>query len=193
MNKLEEKILNEGRVLPGEILKVDNFLNHQIDMDLMEWIGEEFKRRFGDCGVTKVLTLEASGIPPAVLTAYKYNVPLVFAKKAKSENLGSQDLYRSLVKSYTYGNEFTVTVVKKYLSADDKVLIIDDFLAKGEASKGLIDICRQAGAKVAGIGICIEKGFQPGGQKLRDAGYHLESLAIVDEMTDQGKLSFRPQ
>ena len=185
MNKLEERILNEGRVLPGEILKVDNFLNHQIDISLMEWIGEEFKRRFGDCGVTKVLTLEASGIPPAVLTAYKYNVPLVFAKK-------DQDLYRAAVKSYTYGNEFTVTVVKKYLSAEDTVLIIDDFLAKGEACSGLLEICRQAGAKVAGIGICIEKGFQPGGQKLRETGLQVESLAIIDSMTDDS-ITFRTQ
>ena len=192
MNKLEERILSDGRVLPGEILKVDNFLNHQIDISLMEWIGEEFKHRFGDCGVTKVLTLEASGIPPAVLTAYKYNVPLVFAKKAKSGNLGDQDLYRAAVKSYTYGNEFTVTVVKKYLSAEDTVLIIDDFLAKGEACSGLLEICRQAGAKVAGIGICIEKGFQPGGQKLRETGLQVESLAIIDSMTDDS-ITFRAQ
>ncbi len=193
MNKLEEKILADGRVLPGEILKVDNFLNHQVDMELMDWIGGEFRRRFGDCGITKVLTLEASGIAPAVLNAYKYNVTLVFAKKAKSGNLGTQDLYRALVKSYTYGNSFTVTVAKRYLSPEDKVLIIDDFLAKGEASSGMVEICRQAGAEIAGIGICIEKGFQPGGEQLREAGYHLESLAIIDEMDDQGTIRFREQ
>ena len=190
MNKLIEKIKNEGRVLPGEVLKVDNFLNHLVDIELLEWIGNEFYERFKDEEVTKIMTLEASGIPPAVMTAYKFKAPLVFAKKAKSSNLGDQNLYVAKVKSYTYGNEFAVTVVKDYINENDKVLIIDDFLAKGEASKGMIDICRQAGAKVVGVGICVEKGFQPGGKQLREEGYHVESIAVVSMMNDEGEIEF---
>ena len=193
MNKLTEKIKNEGKVLPGEVLKVDNFLNHLVDIELLEWIGNEFYERFKNEEITKVMTLEASGIPPAVMTAYKFNVPLVFAKKAKSSNLGDQNLYISEVKSYTYGNSFKVTVVKDYLNSNDKVLIIDDFLAKGEASKGMIDICKQAGAKVAGVGICIEKTFQPGGEELRKEGYHVESLAMVSFMDDFGHIEFEDE
>ena len=193
MNKLTEKIKNEGKVLPGEVLKVDNFLNHLVDIELLEWIGNEFYERFKNEEITKVMTLEASGIPPAVMTAYKFNVPLVFAKKAKSSNLGDQNLYISEVKSYTYGNSFKVTVVKDYLNSNDKVLIIDDFLAKGEASKGMIGICKQAGAKVAGVGICVEKTFQPGGEELRKEGYHVESLAMVSFMDDFGHIEFEDE
>ncbi|MBR0462562.1 MAG: xanthine phosphoribosyltransferase [Erysipelotrichaceae bacterium] len=190
MNRLIEKIKNEGRVLPGEVLKVDGFLNHLVDIELLEWIGNEFYERFRDEEVTKVMTLEASGIPPAVMTAYRFKVPLIFAKKAKSSNLGDQNLYVANVKSYTYSNEFAVTVVRDFISKDDKVLIIDDFLAKGEATKGMLEICRQAGAQVAGIGICVEKGFQPGGKHLRDLGYHVESIAVVASMNDEGGIEF---
>ncbi|MBR2578384.1 MAG: xanthine phosphoribosyltransferase [Erysipelotrichaceae bacterium] len=190
MNKLTEKIKNEGRILPGEVLKVDGFLNHLVDIELLEWIGNEFYERFKDEKVTKVMTLEASGIPPAVMTAYKFKAPLIFAKKAKSSNLGDQNLYIAHVKSYTYGNEFAVTAVKDYISKDDRILIIDDFLARGEAGRGMIDICKQAGATVAGIGICIEKSFQPGGRQLREEGYHVESLAIVSMMNDEGEIEF---
>lgn len=190
MNRLIEKIRKEGRVLPGEVLKVDNFLNHLVDIELLEWIGNEFYERFKNEEVTKIMTLEASGIPPAVMTAYRFRVPLVFAKKAKSSNLGKQNLYVSAVKSYTYDSEYVVTVVKDYLNEDDKVLIIDDFLARGEASRGMLDICKQAKAQVAGIGFCVEKGFQPGGKFLRDEGYHVESIAVVSMMNDEGEIEF---
>ena len=190
MNELENKIKTDGKVLPGHILKVDNFLNHQVDTEIMTWIGEEFHRRFEKEQITKVLTLEASGIPPAIMTAYQFQVPFIFAKKAKSANISDENVFRSKVRSYTYGNEYTVTVAKRFLTSEDKVLIIDDFLAMGEACRGLIDICKQAGAEVAGIGICVEKGFQPGGKQLREEGYHLESLAIIEEM-DEDDLKFR--
>ncbi|MBQ1505386.1 MAG: xanthine phosphoribosyltransferase [Erysipelotrichales bacterium] len=193
MNLLEEKILKYGKVLPGEILKVDNFLNHQVDMDTMYWIGEEFAKRFKDAGITKVLTLESSGIPPAVMTAYELQIPFVFAKKAKSANLGNAGVYTSKVRSYTYGNEYTITVSDQYLGKKDTVLIVDDFLATGEAVHGMLELCEKAGAKVAGIGICIEKGFQNGGKDLREKGYHLESLAVIDEINDDGTLKFRNQ
>ena len=190
MNKLIEKIKNEGRVLPGEVLKVDSFLNHLVDIELLEWIGNEFYERFKDEDVTKVMTLEASGIPPAVMTAYRFKAPLIFAKKAKSSNLGDQNLYVAKVRSYTYDNEFAVTAVRDFISKDDRILIIDDFLARGEATKGMLEICRQAGAQVAGIGICVEKSFQPGGKNLRDLGYHVESIAIVSSMNDEGGIEF---
>lgn len=190
MNKLEKRIKEEGRILPGDILKVDSFLNHLIDIELLDWIGKEFHKRFKDSGANKILTIEASGIPPAVMSAHYFKVPLLFAKKAKSNNLGNQNLYISKVKSYTYENDFYVTVVKDYLNKGDKVLIIDDFLATGEASKGMIDVCRQAGAEVLGVGICVEKGFQPGGKYLREEGCRVESLAIISSLDeDSGKVT----
>lgn len=192
MKLLEEKILTDGVVKPGNILKVDNFLNHQIDVAFLNEIGSEFARLFGDKKINKIMTIEASGIGIATIVAQHFdNVPVLFAKKAKSANIGD-DLYTSVVKSYTYGKDYTITVSKKFLSADDRVLILDDFMAMGSAMNGLIDIINQAGASIEGIGICIEKGFQPGGQSLRDRGYNVQSLAIIDNM-DNGVITFREQ
>ncbi len=192
MKFLEERILKDGQVRPGEILKVDSFLNHQLDVDLLNEIGKTFYEKYKDCGITRILTVEASGIAIACLTANYFHVPVVFAKKAKSKNLDG-DLYSSVVHSYTYGKDYTVTLSKKFLTKDDKVLLIDDFLAVGKAMLGLLDICAQAGAQVAGIGIAIEKGFQPGGKTLREAGYDLTSLAIIKTMDDEGNITFREQ
>ena len=190
MKLLEEKILTDGVVKPGNILKVDNFLNHQIDVAFLNEIGSEFARLFGDKKINKIMTIEASGIGIATIVAQHFdNVPVLFAKKAKSANIGD-DLYTSVVKSYTYGKDYTITVSKKFLSADDRVLILDDFMAMGSAMNGLIDIINQAGASIEGI--CIEKGFQPGGQSLRDRGYNVQSLAIIDNM-DNGVITFREQ
>ncbi len=190
MDILVDRIKKEGRVYPGKVLKVDSFLNHQIDPDLMDEIGRAFYEKYKERGITKIVTIEASGIAIAYATARFFKVPLVFAKKAKSLNLGN-DLYVSKVTSYTYGKEYDVTLSKRYLGESDHVIIVDDFMAMGNAMNGLIDICHQAGAAVEGIGICIEKGFQPGGQQLRDKGYDVTSLAIVDEMTDDGQIIFR--
>lgn len=191
MKLLEQRILQEGQVRPGNVLKVDCFLNHQLDVALLDEIGAEFHRLFGADGINKILTIEASGIAIACLTARHFNVPVVFAKKAKSKNIDGE-VYTSTVHSFTYGRDYDITLAKKFLSPADKVLILDDFLANGKAMRGLLDICRQAGATVGGIGICIEKGFQPGGAELRAQGYKLESLAIVETMIDDG-LTFRPQ
>lgn len=190
MNRFVKQILKEGRVLPGDVLKIDSFFNHQVDIKLMRWIGKEFYKRFKDAGVTKIMTLEASGIPPAVMTAHYFGLPLVFVKKAKSSNLGNQNLYRAKIKSYTYGFDYYATCVKDFISKDDKILIIDDFLATGEAIFGMINICKQAKAKVVGVGACVEKGFQPGGKKIRKKGYRLESLAIISKMDDDGYIEF---
>ncbi len=192
MNFLEERILAEGRVYPGNILKVDSFLNHQIDIDLMDRIGEAFYEKYKDKGITRILTIEASGIAIACSAARLFKVPLLFAKKAKSLNLGN-DLYVSKVRSYTFGKEYDITLSKRYLHENDRILLVDDFLAIGNALHGLIDICSQAGASVEGICICIEKGFQEGGKVLREEGYDVTSLAIVSEMTDDGKISFKDQ
>ena len=189
MELLEERIREEGRVLPGNILKVDSFLNHQIDMALMDEIGKEFARLFQDCGVTRVLTIEASGIVPACIAALHMQVPVIFAKKARASNLGP-DVYKTMVHSYTYDQDYPIALSRAYLQADDKVLIVDDFLANGQAVNGLLDLCSQAGAAVAGVGICIEKGFQSGGLNLRRNGIRLESLAIVESM-DEGTIVFR--
>jgi len=189
MKELEQRILKDGDILGGDILKVDSFLNHQLDISLLEHIGEAFYEAFKDDHVTKLVTIEASGIAIACIAALKFNVPVVFAKKAKSHNLGN-DVYTSKVHSYTYDRDYDITLSRKYLSENDTIVIIDDFMANGLAMEGLLDIAKQAGAKVAGIGICIEKGFQPGGQRLRDEGYKLVSLAIVDEMKD-GQIKFR--
>ncbi|MDD2993323.1 MAG: xanthine phosphoribosyltransferase [Pygmaiobacter sp.] len=191
MKLLEERILEEGQVRPGNVLKVDCFLNHQLDVALLDAIGEEFYRLFQADGITKILTIEASGIAIACMAARHFEVPVVFAKKAKSKNLDGE-VYTSVVHSYTYGKDYDITLAQKFLTPGDTVLIVDDFLANGKAIQGLLDICQQAGATVGGIGVCIEKGFQPGGALLRKAGYKLASLAIVDSMSDDA-LTFRPQ
>ncbi len=191
MKFLEDKILSDGKVYPGNILKVDSFLNHQIDVGILAAIGEAFYEQYKDRNITKILTIEASGIAIACAVANHFEVPVVFAKKSKSLNLGD-DVYVSRVSSYTYGKEYDATVARNYLSSDDHVLIVDDFIAIGNAMKGLIEICDQAGAKVEGIGICIEKGFQNGGDDLRQMGYDVTSLAIIDEM-DNGRIVFRNQ
>lgn len=181
MNFLEEKILADCRVHEGNVLKVDNFLNHQIDIDIMRQIAHEFKRRFKGKQVTKVLTIEASGIAIATMLADMYDVPVVFAKKGATVNC-TDDKYMAQAYSFTHKKMNNVFVSRPYLTAGEKVLIVDDFLADGEASMALIDIVHQAGGEVVGIGIAIEKGQQGGGKRLRDAGYHLESLAIIDSM-----------
>ena len=181
MNFLEERILRDGLIKPGNVLKVDSFLNHQMDVALMDQMGEEFKRRFAHKNITKVLTIEASGIGIAAFVAKEFGVPMVFAKKSKSVNIEG-DMYTAEVESFTHKNKNQVIVSKKFLSADDQVLIVDDFLANGCALQGLISITEQAGATVAGIGIAVEKGFQFGGRSIRNLGYRLESLAIVDSM-----------
>ena len=191
MKLLEQRILQDGIVKEGNILKVDSFLNHQIDVKLMNEIGKEVKRLFGHKNITKILTIEASGIAAATIIAQYFDVPVLFAKKAKSQNLDG-DLFTSVVRSYTYGKDYTITVSKKFLSEEDHVLIIDDFLAVGSAMKGLIDVCNQAGATIEGISIMVEKGFQEGGKYLRENGYNLHSLAIIDSMED-GKITFREE
>ena len=193
MNFLEERILKDGIVKEGNVLKVDSFLNHQMDVELIEEIGRELYRRFADKGITKVLTIEASGIAIAYAAARHFGVPMVFAKKAKSINIDG-DVYTSEVESFTHKNKNKVMVSKKFLSEDDRVLIVDDFLANGCALQGLISITEAAGATVAGIGIAIEKGFQYGGRSIRNLGYHLESLAIVEAMDSETKnVVFREQ
>lgn len=190
---MEERILKDGIVKEGNVLKVDSFLNHQMDVALLDAIGEEFHRRFADTEVTKVLTIEASGIAIAYAAARCFGVPMVFAKKAKSINIDG-DMYSAEVESFTHKNKNQVIVSKKFLSADDKVLIVDDFLANGCALQGLISITESAGARVAGIGIAIEKGFQFGGRSIRNLGYRLESLAIVEAMDAEKKtIVFREQ
>ena len=190
---MEERILKDGIVKEGNVLKVDSFLNHQMDVALLDAIGEEFHRRFADTEVTKVLTIEASGIAIAYAAARCFGVPMVFAKKAKSINIDG-DMYSAEVESFTHKNKNQVIVSKKFLSADDKVLIVDDFLANGCALQGLISITESAGACVAGIGIAIEKGFQFGGRSIRNLGYRLESLAIVEAMDAEKKtIVFREQ
>ncbi len=193
MNFLEERIQRDGIVKEGNVLKVDSFLNHQMDIVLMEQIGREFKRRFADKQVTKVMTIEASGIGIACFVAREFGVPMVFAKKSKSINIDGE-MYVAEVESFTHKNKNQVVVSKKFLSADDHVLIIDDFLANGCALQGLISIAESAGATVEGLGIVIEKGFQIGGRVIRNMGYHLESLAIVDAMdAETGTITFREQ
>ena len=190
MNFLEKRILEDGRVLPGNVLKVDNFLNHQLDVSLLDEMGAAFHRRFADAGITKVLTIEASGIAIACSAARCFGVPVVFAKKSKSSNVGT-DVYSAEVASFTHGNVNQVIVSRRFLNPGDRVLIVDDFLANGCALLGLISIVESAGAQVAGIGIAIEKGFQPGGALIREKGYDLESIAIVESMDDEGGIVFR--
>lgn len=193
MNFLEERIARDGIVKEGNVLKVDSFLNHQMDIRLFDEIGAEFKRRFADSNINKILTIEASGIGIACIVASHFDVPVVFAKKSKSINIEGE-VYVAEVESFTHKCKNNVIVSKKFLNPEDRVLIIDDFLANGCALQGLISIVNESGATVEGIGIAIEKGFQPGGRIIRNLGYHLESLAIVDSMNaEDGTISFREQ
>lgn len=193
LNFLEERIVKDGIVKEGNVLKVDSFLNHQMDIRLFDQIGEEFKKRFEGTPINKILTIEASGIGIACVAARQFDVPVIFAKKSKSINIEGE-VYVAEVESFTHKCKNQVIVSKKFLNPDDNVLIIDDFLANGCALQGLISIVTSAGANVAGIGIVIEKGFQTGGQIIRNLGYHLESLAIVEEIdAGTGKIIFREQ
>ena len=191
MKLLEERIQKDGIVKAGNVLKVDSFLNHQMDIALFNEMGKEFKRLFSDVEVNKIMTIEASGIGIACIAAQYFHVPVVFAKKAQSVNIDGE-VYSTKIQSFTHKRVYDVIVTKKYLSPDDKILIIDDFLANGCALEGLIDIVHAAGAQVSGIGIAIEKGFQKGGDMIRSRGLRLESLAIVESMDDQtGAITFR--
>ena len=193
MNFLEERILHDGVVKPGNVLKVDCFLNHQIDVTLLDEIARELKRRFTGEKITKVLTIESSGIAIACSVAREFGVPVVFAKKAKTVNLDGE-MYVAEVESFTHKKTNKVIVAKKFLDEKDRVLIVDDFLANGCALQGLISIVDGAGAEVVGCGIVIEKGFQEGGHRIRNLGFHLESLAIIESMDDQtGEIIFRQQ
>ena len=193
MNFLEERIVKDGIVKEGNVLKVDSFLNHLMDINLFEEMGAEFKRRFADANITKIVTIESSGIGIACIVARYFNVPVVFAKKSKSINIDG-DMYVAEVESFTHKCKNQVIVSKKFLNEDDHVLIIDDFLANGCALQGLISIVSEAGGTVEGIGIAIEKGFQAGGRMIRNLGYRLESLAIVDNMdAENGTIEFREQ
>ena len=193
MNFLEERIVKDGIVKEGNVLKVDSFLNHQMDIELFDQMGAEFKKRFADRSINKILTIEASGIGIACVVAQHFGVPVVFAKKTKSINIEGE-MYTAEVESFTHKCKNQVIVAKKFLSEDDHVLIIDDFLANGCALQGLIQIVKAAGGTVEGIGIAIEKGFQSGGTVIRNLGYHLESLAIVDGMdASTGEITFREQ
>ena len=185
MELLKERIRKEGKILPGNIVKVDGFLNHRVDTQLMAEIAKEFKHRFGDQGITLILTAEASGIALATVCAMEFGVPMVFAKKAKSDNIEG-GLYQSDIFSYTYKKKVTLIVAQDWLGPQDRVLIVDDFMAKGYAMQGLIDIVQKAGAQLLGIGIAVEKGFQGGGDALRQQGMNLQSLAIIDGADENG-------
>lgn len=189
MNKLKERIRREGRVLPGNIVKVDGFLNHRVDVAFMEELADAFAEIFPVKDATLILTAEASGIALATICAQKYGVPLLFAKKAKSDTIEG-GLYQSDIFSYTYKKKVTLLVAKDWISSDDRVLIIDDFMARGEAMRGLCEIVEAAGATLLGIGVAVEKGFQGGGDALRAAGYPLHSLAVIDS-AEAGQLVFR--
>lgn len=190
MKALEDRILSEGKVLPGEILKVSSFLNHQLDVDFLMEMGAEIARLYRDCGVTKILTVEASGIALACAAAAHLHVPVVFAKKNATANLSDSNLYTAQVHSYTHGRDYHVVVSKDFLNPEDCILLVDDFLAIGNALLGMIELVHQAGATVCGAAIAIEKGFQHGGDKLRAAGMRVESLAVIESMTDTS-LTFR--
>lgn len=190
LNKLEEKIISDGKVLEGDVLKVDSFLNHRIDTEILKWIGEELKRRFDGIKIDKILTIEASGIAIASSVALCFGVPLLFAKKSESVNV-TGDKFFSKVYSFTHKRWNTIHVSAEYLTKGERVLIVDDILASGSAIEGLVDLVSQAGAEVAGVGICIEKSFQGGGMKIRKRSYKLESLAIVESMDNKtGKITF---
>lgn len=193
MNFLEERIVKDGIVKEGNVLKVDSFLNHQMDIALFDEMGAEFKKRFADANINKIVTIEASGIGIACIVARHFNVPVVFAKKSKSINIDG-DVYKAEVESFTHKCKNNVIVSRKFLGPDDHVLIIDDFLANGCALQGLISIVNEAGETVEGIGIAVEKGFQNGGRIIRNLGFHLESLAIVESMdATSGEIVFRQQ
>lgn len=193
MKILEDRIRRDGIVKDGNVLKVDSFLNHQMDVDLFNQMGEEFKRLFSDRPINKILTIEASGIGIACIAAQHFHVPVVFAKKSQSINLDG-DVYSTRIQSFTHGRVYDVIVAKRFLSPDDHILIIDDFLANGCAVDGLIDLINSAGATVEGVGICIEKGFQKGGDLIRSKGVRVESLAIVESMDSKtGEIVFREQ
>lgn len=193
MRLLEERIRQDGRVKPGDVLKVDNFLNHQIDIGLVNEIGKEFKRLFADCRIDKIMTIESSGIAIAAITAQHFGVPVVFAKKAQSINLDGE-VYTTKIQSFTHQRVYDVIVSKKYLQEGEHILIIDDFLANGCAVQGLVSLVRDAGAVVEGVGIVIEKGQMPGGKELREEGLRVESLAIIESMdAGTGEIVFREQ
>lgn len=185
MKALEDKIRAEGKILPGPVLKVSSFLNHQMDSAFIMELGAELARLYADAGVNKILTIESSGIAIALAVGAALNVPVLFAKKHRTSNV-SGDLYQTLVHSYTHGTDYTVVVEREYLTTEDRVLLIDDFLANGKALEGLLELIRQAGATVVGAGIAIEKGFQEGGTLLREKGLRVESLAIVEKMDETG-------
>lgn len=189
MKLLEDRICKDGIVIGEDILKVDSFLNHQVDVDLLAEMGKEWKKLFADENVTKILTIEASGIGIACLAAREFGVPVVFAKKNKSRNL-TGDIYSAEVFSFTHGNVNTIMVSKKYIQPEDRILIIDDFLANGGALQGLIDIIEQAGAAIVGAGIAIEKAFEPGGEKIRSKGIRVESLARIASMSEKDGIEF---
>ena len=191
MKRMEEMILKEGKILPGGVLKVGSFLNQQVDTTFMKEIGEEIADMYKDDGVTKILTIESSGIPIAISAGFAMGVPVVYAKKNKSSNV-SGDVYTTPVKSFTHGDTNNVVVAKEFINPEERILIVDDFLAHGSALTGLISIVEEAGASLAGCVAAIEKGFQMGGDKLRAKGYRVDSLAIVEEMTDDG-ITFREQ
>ena len=189
MQLLEERILKDGKVFPGNVLKVDSFLNHQVDVELINEIGKEFYRLFKDCGVNKIFTIEASGIGIACITAQYFHVPVVFAKKTLGKNIAA-DVYSSPIKSFNHGKTAEVIVAQEFLNKDDRILIIDDFLAQGCALNGLIELIKSAGAQIVGAGIVIEKAFQQGGDLIRGDGVRVESLARIESMTDDGKITF---
>ncbi|WP_099191252.1 xanthine phosphoribosyltransferase [Tepidibacter mesophilus] len=186
MKLLKEVILEKGKVRGDDVLKVDSFLNHQLDINLLNEIGKEFKNRFKDDNITKILTIEASGIAIAVIAAQYFNVPVVFAKKVESKNVDNDNAYESKIYSFTKGKTYSTKVCKDYLNDTDNILVVDDFLANAQAALGLKDLVNQSGANLAGIGIVIEKGFQGGGKLLRDNGIRVESLAIINSMSKDG-------
>lgn len=190
MQLLEDRIRKDGKVFPGNILKVDSFLNHQIDVRLLEQMGEEFFRLFSGDRIEKILTIEASGIGIACIAAQRFGVPVVFAKKTQTKNIAA-DVYTAKVESFTHGKVYDIIVSKEFLHPGERILIIDDFLAKGQALLGLIHLVKSAGAVPVGAGIAVEKGFQEGGALVRQTGIHLESLAIVESMGDDGSILFR--
>lgn len=191
MQLLKDRIRKDGKIKSGDVLKVDSFLNHQMDIKLFEEIGKEFKRRFSDVSINKILTIEASGIGIACIVAQYFDVPVVFAKKSKTKNIAGA-VYTTKVESFTHGKVYDIMVAKEFLGAGDKVLLIDDFLANGKALEGLAAVVKDSGAELVGAGIVIEKGFQPGGDRLRADGIRVESLAIVESMDEKtGSIRFR--
>ena len=189
MKLLEDRIRKDGKIKGGDVLKVDSFLNHQMDVDLFNEIGKEFQRLYGDCGVTKILTIEASGIGIACVTAQFFDCPVIFAKKNKTRNIAG-DVYTSKVESFTHGKVYDIIVSKEFLHPEDRVLLIDDFLANGSALQGLINLVQDAGATLVGAGICVEKAFQPGGNLIRSMGVRVESLAKIKSMGEDGSIEF---